>query len=73
MLLHTIANHNSIFPQDNFKTEIVKYQNCLFEGVWKKNNSENMQFCISRLISTNPADYLRKEYSLGNFLPINKK
>lgn len=73
MLLHTIANHNYIFPQNDFKTETVKYQNCLFEGFWKKNNDQNSQFCISRLISTNPADYLREEYSLGKFLPIIKK
>ena len=62
MILHSIAMRDSLFPQEYPETCFIFRGGCRLEGI-----SEKGQFRISRVISTNPADYLR--YSPGQMLP----
>lgn len=62
MILHSIAMRDSVFPQEYPEISCIFCGDCRLEGI-----SEKGQFRISRVISTNPADYLR--YSPGQLLP----
>ena len=65
MLLHSIAAHDAVFPQDFPERCCISYQNCRMEG-----SLQNGQFCICRILSTDPADFLR--YAPGQLLPVEQ-
>lgn len=71
MILHTIVDSDSIFYQSNFnpfgepgKPREVSLRrlegNALLEG---ENTGNGV--CVSRIISTNPQDYLNSSYQIG--------
>lgn len=62
MILHTILDPMEIFYEEkNLKYCYKKVDKCMLEGV--KYNNENI--CLSRIISTNPKDYLNPEWTPG--------
>ncbi len=66
MLLHSIMMRDAIFPPEQSESSCI-YQN----GRWFEGSRQNGQFCISRVISTNPADYLR--YTPGQTLSLSEE
>lgn len=65
MILHTIIDPLDVLG--NPQTNSYCYKNCkngmVIEGIQDANGIK-----INRIISTNPKDYLNKDYSLGNYL-----
>ena len=66
MLLHSIAAHNAVFPAELSENSCIFRDGRWFEGSWQQG-----QLCVSRIISTNPADYLR--YSPGQLLSVPRE
>ncbi|MGI5893179.1 MAG: YlzJ-like family protein [Candidatus Merdivicinus sp.] len=64
MILHTILLPEQIFPAKIPETELHTVNGCLCECI---SNKEGL--CISRLISTNPADFLNPALSPGMPVP----
>ncbi|OJU12729.1 MAG: hypothetical protein BGN88_03880 [Clostridiales bacterium 43-6] len=61
MFLYTMMPKEYIFNEaEGTQPETGSYKNCFFEGT---RGAEG--FVISRLISTNPADYLNKDFTPG--------
>lgn len=62
MVLHTIVRLNDIFPQPDLpQFEYKKDDNRYIEGYRTKAG-----FVITRLMSTDPRDYLEHKYDSGN-------
>lgn len=65
MLIHSITAHNLLLPpQELSPSEFRPWR----KG-WVEGEEQNGQFCIRRLISTDPADYLNPAYAPGQILP----
>lgn len=63
-MLYTILSLDDVFPPASEPApEEIRVGNCLFEG-----RRDGQNFLISRMISTNPADYLDERYSPGKRL-----
>lgn len=61
-MLYTIVNLNDVFPQPQLpKFECKKEDNRYIEGYQTKGG-----FVITRLMSTDPRDYLDHKYDIGN-------
>ena len=65
MILWTIEPVDRIFPTELSKTVTMSISGGFLEG-----SISPKGFSVSRLISTNPKDYLNKEYSPGNIRKI---
>ncbi len=71
MMLYTIIDPQEIFlQQKNLKYSYKKVDNCILEGVQYNND-----ILISRIVSTNPKDYLNANYQLGTSMvkSVSKK
>lgn len=66
MLLHSIGAHDAIFPPS-----LPEYSCLHRKGRWFEGSCQNGRFCISRVISTDPADYLR--YHPGQSLSLSEE
>lgn len=60
MILWTIEPFDRIFPTELSKTVTMSIASGFLEGSMTPEG-----FSVSRLVSTNPKDYLNKEYSPG--------
>lgn len=65
-MLHTILPMEQVFPAPIPQTETRMVNGCLCECV-----KTGEELCISRLISTNPADFLNPAFAPGT--PIKGK
>lgn len=62
MMLYTVINPAEMwYREKNLKYCYKKVDNCILEGV-KYNHGK---VCLSRVISTNPKDYLQKDWTIG--------
>ena len=61
MILHTILPMEEIFPQKLPEIQLKRINGCLCECI----QGETGRLTVSRLISTDPADYLRPEFFPG--------
>ena len=63
MIIHSIVSPDDIFPAEpySYNTELVPIRHGFVELDNKR--------IIKRVISTNPQDYLNKNYQLENYLP----
>ncbi|MBQ7875283.1 MAG: hypothetical protein IJ306_09045 [Oscillospiraceae bacterium] len=65
MILWTVEPFDRIFPTELSKTVTMSIASGFLEGSMTPRG-----FAVSRLISTNPKDYLNSEYSPGNIRKI---
>lgn len=66
MILHTIIDQNEIFAfQGTEKHEFFKMENCIVETC-----ISNGERRVSRLISTNPYDYLNPKFNPNTVFKI---
>lgn len=65
MILWTVESFDRIFPTEFSKTVTMSIAGGFLEG-----NMTPEGFSVSRLVSTNPKDYLNSEYSPGHIRKI---
>lgn len=65
MILWTVEPYDRIFPTELSKTVTMSISGGFLEGSMTQKG-----FSVSRLVSTNPKDYLNKEYSPGHIRKI---
>lgn len=65
MILHTIIDPMEVLG--NTPTNNYCYKKCV-NGVIIEGTQDLNGIKINRVISTNPSDYLNKDYTLGNYL-----
>lgn len=65
MVHYTPLSYHDIYQQEAAQHEIVQYKGKMVSV--QKN--EQQQYQIMQLISTDPNDYLNKEFTPGNILP----
>ena len=65
MILWTVEPYDRIFPTELSKTITMNIASGFIEG-----SITPLGFSVSRLVSTNPADYLKSEYSPGHIRKI---
>lgn len=63
MILYSIISQEDIFYEAPEETKLINKNGCWFEV--KKSENGNI---INRIISTNPNDYLKSDYDIGNIL-----
>lgn len=67
MLIHSfVPPEYLVDPPPAPALETVSQNGMVFEGVW-----DRQDFIVSRLISTNPADYLNPSFAPGGRLRLN--
>ncbi|MEG0570835.1 MAG: YlzJ-like family protein [Oscillospiraceae bacterium] len=68
MILQTIIDTDVVLNQINFcEHKYINVNNCIIDAVKMEDS-----YVISRLISTNPKDYLNNSYQLGTKIQANR-